>query len=49
MTAQEAYEEDCRRKPNYDDGSRRQNWNVLDRVVQSSWVKNPTPRQFKDQ
>ena len=42
--AKEAYEEDCRRRPNYGDGSPRPSWHALSRLAQESWYRNPTPR-----
>ena len=47
MTAEQAYREDLARRPNYDDGSPRKSWQELGEVERSTWVKNPTPRDFK--
>lgn len=43
----EAYVEDVRRRPNYDDGSPRMTWEQLGPVEQGSWVRNPTARDWK--
>lgn len=45
--AQLAYEEDVRRRPFYNDGSPRCDWHSLDDLRRSTWIKNPTPREFK--
>lgn len=43
-----AYEEDVRRQPRYsDDGPPRKQWHELDQGVQSTWHKEPTPREWK--
>ena len=44
---QVAYEEDVRRRPTYDDGGKRPAWHQLDNVMQESWDRNPTPRDWK--
>jgi len=41
---QRAYEEDCRRRPNYDDGRPRPAWGQLWPLARTTWEKNPTPR-----
>lgn len=46
MTGREAYEEDVRRKPTYDDGTPRKTWDKLDRMAQSTWHLNPAPREW---
>lgn len=43
---QAAYEEDVRRKPVYDTGDPRKTWADLDDVERSTWIKNPTPRDW---
>lgn len=45
-TAAEAYEEDCRRCPNYHDGTPRKPWDELDAVAQISWQRCPVPRNY---
>jgi len=48
MTGREAYEEDTRRKPTYPHNGRpRPRWDDLDDIAQSSWVKSPSPREWK--
>lgn len=47
MTPQQAYEEDCRRRPNYSDGTPRKPWDALGALEQWSWQRNPTPREWK--
>ena len=47
MKAKQAYDEDCRRAPNYHDGTPRKKWKELCDVAKSSWIENPTPRNFK--
>lgn len=42
-----AYEEDCRRKPTYHDGTPRKSWEQLDEIEQLSWRRNPTPRNYR--
>jgi hypothetical protein len=42
---QRAYEEDCRRKPQYLDGTYRKTWDQLSEAVRGSWESNPTPRE----
>lgn len=49
MTGQQAYEEDCRRRPHYHDGSKRQSWSELCEVAKESWNRNPTPRNWDEQ
>jgi hypothetical protein len=39
-----AYEEDCRREPNYANGRPRPAWDQLDHVARQSWNLFPTPR-----
>lgn len=41
-----AYIEDVNRQPNYHDGSPRKSWEQLSEVERSTWVKNPTPREY---
>ena len=43
---QNAYEEDCRRRPMYDDGTRRPAWDNLDQLSRDSWERNPTTRDW---
>jgi hypothetical protein len=46
--ARKAYEEDCRRKPTYENnGGQRRTWDELPDLVKNSWRKNPTPRTYK--
>lgn len=47
MTPREAYEEDCRRWPLYNDGGARKSWDDLGALARSSWEKDPTPRDLK--
>lgn len=47
MTGREAYEEDVRRKPLYDDGTPRPDWDALYELAQWSWNKSPWPREWK--
>lgn len=42
-----AYEEDCKRRPTYDDATPRKTWDQLDKVSRWSWERNPTPRNWK--
>jgi len=44
MNGQQAYEEDVKRFPLYQDGSARKTWRQLDEIEQWSWKRNPTPR-----
>lgn len=46
MTGREAYEEDVRRRPTYDNGAPRRSWDQLDDIAQLSWTRNPTPRDY---
>lgn len=46
MTGQEAYQEDCRRQPHYQDGAPRPAWDALGTIEQGSWERNPTPRAY---
>lgn len=41
-----AYEEDCRRRPTYDDGTQRRPWSALDSVCRYSWERDPRPRDW---
>ncbi len=41
-----AYEADITRHPSYHDGTPRRTWENLSEVIQSSWEKNPTPRDY---
>lgn len=45
--AKAAYEEDCRRRPLYDDGAPRKSWQELGDVAQQSWYRNPTAREHR--
>lgn len=46
-TAEQAYAEDCRRKPTYTpNGKPRPPWEALPEFVQWSWRRNPTPRDW---
>lgn len=45
--AEAAYEEDCRRCPNYPDGSPRKPWHALGPVAQDSWYRDHTPREYR--
>lgn len=45
MTGREAYEEDVRRCPRYDDGSPRLPWDALPEIAQWSWNRSPTARE----
>jgi hypothetical protein len=47
MTGREAYEEDCRRRPTYPDGTPRKTWEELADVERSSWDRDPTPREWR--
>ncbi len=48
MTGREAYEADVRRRPVYShDGTPRPPWDELDHIAQQSWVKSPSPRDWK--
>lgn len=47
MTGKQAYEEDCRRRPTYHDGTKRQHWDQLDKIAKDSWDRNPVPRNWK--
>ena len=42
-----AYEEDCRREPNYASGKPRPSWDQLDQLARQSWNVFPTPRARK--
>lgn len=44
---QAAYEEDCRRRPLYEDGSARKTWSQLAYEVMENWERYPTPREWK--
>lgn len=46
MTGREAYEEDVRRRPLYENGAPRPDWDDLDEHAQWSWNKSPTPREW---
>lgn len=46
MTGKEAYEEDVRRRPYYHNGAKRRSWDQLDDVIQWSWNRKPTPREY---
>ena len=35
------YEEDCKKRPNYHDGTARKTWEELGDVEQWSWYRNP--------
>lgn len=41
-----AYEEDCQRRPFYDDGTARRPWDSLSAAYQDTWHRNPTPREW---
>jgi|GEM_PF-3895120 len=45
-TPQEAYEEDCRRKPTYDNGDPRVSWADLPQWAKWSWERSPSPRDW---
>lgn len=45
--ARQAYEEDVRRQPLYHDGTPRIGWDNLSAQARDSWIKNPTPREWK--
>ncbi len=45
MTGRQAYEEDVRRKPTYEDGTRRLPWDCLPDYAKATWDYNPTPRK----
>lgn len=42
MTGREAYEEDVRRKPLYEDGTPRKRWDDLPEIVRWSWKRRET-------
>jgi hypothetical protein len=42
-----AYEEDCRRHPRYHTGELRRTWDALSNVIQHSWERQPTPRDYQ--
>jgi len=44
---QRAYTEDCRRRPTYHDGVTRAEWSDLSPIVQETWERNPTPRDYQ--
>ncbi len=43
-TGKEAYEDDVRKRPNYENGQRRPKWEDLRETAQYSWNRNPTAR-----
>lgn len=47
MTPRQAYEEDVRRSPLYNDGTPRRSWDELPDHVRLSWERNPTPREYR--
>ena len=44
MTGKEAYEDDVKRDPIYQDGNRRLAWEQLTELARWSWDRNPTAR-----
>ena len=42
-----AYDENVRRKPTYHTGKPRKAWHELDKPEQTTWERNPTPREWK--
>lgn len=48
MTGKEAYEEDCRRKPCYDNGGKRKEWDELCPIFQRQWNEKPVPRNWNN-
>lgn len=44
----DAYLEDCRRRPTYDDGAMRDTWEQISGIARESWERNPTPRTYAD-
>ncbi len=47
MTGREAYEEDVRRKPLYEDGTPRKRWDQLTDLIQRTWEQSPEPREHR--
>ncbi len=48
MTGRQAYEADCKLRPNYGrSGKPRPKWDDLDDIAQQSWIKSPSPREWK--
>ena len=45
-TAEEAYADDCLRRPTYPSGGIRPAWAALPEWAQWSWRRNPTPRNW---
>ena len=46
-TPEQAYAEDCKRRPLYDDGVQRATWDALSAIAKESWRRNPTPREWR--
>lgn len=42
-----AYEEDVRRRPLYDDQTKRPHWSRLRAIARYSWQRKPVPRTWK--
>tara|TARA_R100000935_G_scaffold5325_1_gene12236 strand:- start:1973 stop:2146 length:174 start_codon:yes stop_codon:yes gene_type:complete len=47
MDGRQAYEADRKARPNYHNGKPRPAWDDLDDIAQHSWVKSPSPREWK--
>lgn len=47
--AVEAYNADVRACPTYHDGTPRKQWHELGDVERESWIKNPTPREYRSE
>ncbi len=43
---QAAYIEDCKRKPNYHDKTKRKEWEQLGEPEKRTWEQNPTARAY---
>lgn len=47
MTPEQAYNQDLQRRPLYEDGTKRPEFNALPKWAQDTWVRNPTPRRAR--
>ena len=48
-TAEQAYNEDCRRQAFYHDGMKRRTWESLPDYIKATWERDPTPRNYNKQ
>ena len=45
-TAEQAYNEDCRRQAFYHDGMKRRTWESLPDYIKATWERDPTPNTY---